>query len=67
MRTYMGQLFEAALNVLQTDNQENAVSAVKLILDLVKTYKGHMETQAQLFLDVTLQVGIVKESVSAQY
>ncbi len=49
IRTCVGELYEVCLNVLQTDNQENGVPAIKLMLDLQKAFRVVLEQQgAQL-------------------
>lgn len=50
------ELFELCLAVVQHDNQENAVLSIKIMFELIKTYKGQMEPQAAQFLELILQV-----------
>lgn len=58
IRTCVGELYEVCLNVLQTDNQENGVPAIKLMLDLQKAFRVVLEQQgaqlAQLLTKVSL-------------
>ncbi|GIL72029.1 hypothetical protein Vretifemale_2442, partial [Volvox reticuliferus] len=42
---YMLELYDVCLNVTQNDNQDNGLPAIKLLLDLQKTYRGYLEAQ----------------------
>ena len=42
---------ELLLDVLQNDNEENAVLALKVTMDIYKSYKSLLEDQVQPFLD----------------
>lgn len=45
------QVFALAMDVLQKDNEENAVTAIHIIFDLHKNYRHHLAGQVQPFLD----------------
>ncbi|KAI9362471.1 FAT domain-containing protein, partial [Zopfochytrium polystomum] len=47
---------EQLLNVVKTDNEENALVAIKVINDLHRTYRQEMETFVKDFLDIVLQM-----------
>jgi hypothetical protein len=56
MRPHAPALFDACLGVLQNDNQENAITAVKLMFDLLKAHKQGVEASAAAFQDTILTV-----------
>ena len=50
------EVFEVCHSVLNNDNQDNAVAALKVMFDSVKAYRSALETQAQQLLETALQV-----------
>lgn len=56
-KPHVQELFDVGMVVVQSDNQDNAVLAVKMMFDLQRAYKGQMEAQAAQFLELALQVG----------
>eukprot|EP00798_Chlamydomonas_sp_ICE-L_P011537 gene11537-34249_t len=50
-RPYVQETSDICMAVMQTDNQDNAIIAIKVAFDLQKTYKGSLEKHAGLLLD----------------
>ncbi|PNH02856.1 putative transcription-associated protein 1 [Tetrabaena socialis] len=48
IRGHITELYDVCLNVTQTDNQDNGLPAIKLLLDLQKAYRGFLEAQGGL-------------------
>lgn len=56
LRAKFLDVFLLAMDVLQTDNEENAVTAIRIIFDLHKNYRSHLGGQVQSFLDFVRQL-----------
>lgn len=56
LRAYMMELYDVCLNVTQFDNQDNGLPAIKLLLDLQKTYRGYLEGQGSLLAQFLIKV-----------
>ncbi len=50
------QLLPLAMNVMQTDNEENSVTAIHIVFDLHKTFRPDLETQVEPFLSFVRQL-----------
>jgi len=50
------QLLPLAMNVMQTDNEENSVTAIHIVFDLHKTFRPHLEAQVEPFLSFVRQL-----------
>ena len=55
------------MHILRTDNEENAVLSLKIMIDLHRNYKAVVIDQVQPFLDFVFEMyqnmsGIVKDS-----
>ncbi len=50
------QLLPLAMNVMQTDNEENSVTAIRIVFDLHKTFRPHLESQVEPFLSFVRQL-----------
>lgn len=51
-KPYADPLMTAMLNVLRDDNEDNAVLALKVIIDLHRSFKAVLQDQVQPFLDL---------------
>lgn len=51
LRAKFTELLPLAMNVLQNDSEDNAVTAIHIIFDLHKSFRPHLESQVQPFLD----------------
>lgn len=51
LRAKFLDVFLLAMDILQNDNEENAVTAIHIIFDLHKNYRSHLGEQVQPFLD----------------
>ncbi|KAJ3404672.1 hypothetical protein HDU80_002517 [Chytriomyces hyalinus] len=56
LRTYATDLMTVLMHVLRSDNEENAVVALKVIVELHKTYKHELEAHVQEFFDLVLEM-----------
>ena len=52
VKDYADQLMKSMMTVLQNDNEENAVTALKIIIDLHRSYKQVLESHVQPFLNL---------------
>lgn len=50
LKNHAQKLFDLAFHVLQTDNEENAVSAIQIIFDLYKSFRSELEEHVKPFL-----------------
>ena len=57
-KAYVTETCDVCMAAMQTDNQDNAAIAVKILFDLQKTFKSQLETQAGLFLDFVCKVSL---------
>lgn len=64
------QLLPLAMQVMQTDNEENSVTAIRIVFDLHKTFRPHLESQVEPFLSFVRQLysklGMTVDSVLRQ-
>lgn len=56
LKPHAPEIFDVCVGVVRTDNQENSMLAVKIIFDLLRTFKMQMEAQAEVFLELVVQV-----------
>lgn len=56
LRNHIVELYDVCLNVTQNDNQDNALPAIKLLLDLQKSYRSFLETQASQLAQFLIKV-----------
>ncbi|KAI9333573.1 hypothetical protein BDR26DRAFT_909001 [Obelidium mucronatum] len=56
LRTYAPELMTVLVHVLKSDNEENAVMALKVIVELHKVYKQELESHVQSFFDIVLDM-----------
>ncbi|ORY29461.1 hypothetical protein BCR33DRAFT_724710 [Rhizoclosmatium globosum] len=65
LRPYSPDIMTVLMHVLKSDNEENAVVALKVIVELHKVYKQELEGHVQSFFDVVLDMyrGIKKAVV----
>ncbi|SNX86514.1 related to TRA1 - component of the Ada-Spt transcriptional regulatory complex [Melanopsichium pennsylvanicum] len=52
LKPYADSLMTAMLNVLRDDNEDNAVLALKVIIDLHRSFKAVLQDQVQPFLEL---------------
>lgn len=52
LKPYADSLMTAMLNVLRDDNEDNAVLALKVIIDLHRSFKAVLQDQVQPFLEI---------------
>ena len=50
------ELAKLTLHVMTSDNEESSLQAIKILFDLVKTYKAGLEGVAPIFLQFVQQV-----------
>lgn len=50
------KLLPLAMTVMQTDNEENSVTAIHIVFDLHKTFRPHLEDQVEPFLHFVRQL-----------
>jgi transformation/transcription domain-associated protein len=55
-KPYAADIAAVLLDILRHDNEENSVAAIKVIMDLHKSYKQVLEDQVQPFLDYVLDL-----------
>lgn len=51
LRAKFLEVFALAMQILRTDNEENAITAIHIIFDLHKNYRHHLGSQVEPFLD----------------
>ncbi|KAI8925789.1 hypothetical protein BC831DRAFT_256646 [Entophlyctis helioformis] len=56
LKSYAQDLMKVLMSVLRTDNEENAVICLKIIVDLHKNYKTIVEDYVQPFLDTVQEM-----------
>ncbi|KAJ3074848.1 hypothetical protein HDU98_010028 [Podochytrium sp. JEL0797] len=56
LRNYATELMTVLMSVLKSDNEENAVIALKVVVELHKIYKAELEGHVQAFFDVVLDM-----------
>ncbi|KAJ3029169.1 UNVERIFIED_CONTAM: hypothetical protein HDU68_012852 [Siphonaria sp. JEL0065] len=56
VRGYAPDLMTVLMHVLKSDNEENAVVALKVVVELHKIYKSELEGHVQSFFDVVLDM-----------
>ena len=56
LKPFAGQLMGLLLNVLQRDNEDNAVVCLRILFDLHKAYKGTLEDYVQPFMEFVRRV-----------
>lgn len=50
-RSHLLAVFNIAIDILRKDNEDNAVTAIRIIFDLYKSFRAELSSQAQSFLD----------------
>lgn len=56
LRAHVPALMQLMLKIMEEDNEEHAILALKIIIDLHRNYKETVDTSAQAFLDLVKQV-----------
>ena len=56
LKPYVYELMELALKIVEVDNEENACVALKIILDLHKSYRPSLDNYVQAFLDLVIKM-----------
>ncbi|OSX75809.1 hypothetical protein BU14_0219s0009, partial [Porphyra umbilicalis] len=56
LRPYVPDLLTLALRILVTDNEENAVTALRIIFDLHKNFRPHLEAHVPDFLQFVAEL-----------
>lgn len=56
LRAHVPALMQLMLKIMEEDNEEHAILALKIIIDLHRNYKESVDTAAQAFLDLVKQV-----------
>ncbi|CAI5993061.1 unnamed protein product [Closterium sp. NIES-65] len=56
LQPYVPELLRAALTVLATDNEDNAMVALRIIFDLHKNFRPKLEHDVQPFLDFVCKI-----------
>jgi hypothetical protein len=56
LRTIVMDLMNISLRVLQEDNEDNAIIALKIMFDLHKTYRPSLESQVQPLMEIVLSI-----------
>lgn len=56
LRPHVPALMQLMLKIMEEDNEEHAILALKIIIDLHRNYKETIDTAAQAFLDLVKQV-----------
>lgn len=56
LRPFVQELLKVALQVLTTDNEENALIAVRIIFDLLRNFRPTLESEVQPFLDFVCKI-----------
>lgn len=56
LRAYSTDMLRLAATVLSCDNEENALTSLRIIFDLHKNYRPALESEVQPFLDLVQRV-----------
>jgi hypothetical protein len=56
LKPYVVDLMKLSMHVAATDNEENALIALRIIFDLHKNYRPNLEDEVQPFLDFVVKV-----------
>ncbi|KAM6591803.1 hypothetical protein CsatA_014408 [Cannabis sativa] len=56
LRPFVQELLKVALQVLTTDNEENALISVRIIFDLLRNFRPTLEAEVQPFLDFVCKI-----------
>eukprot|EP01098_Paradermamoeba_levis_P000327 TRINITY_DN10338_c0_g1_i1.p1 TRINITY_DN10338_c0_g1~~TRINITY_DN10338_c0_g1_i1.p1 ORF type:complete len:295 (+),score=52.77 TRINITY_DN10338_c0_g1_i1:321-1205(+) len=56
LRPYASNLLKSCMLLLDTENEENAVVCLRIIIDLHKSYRPTLEGDVQLFLDIVQKI-----------
>lgn len=56
LRPFVQDLLKVALQVLTTDNEENALIAVRIVFDLLRNFRPTLEAEVQPFLDFVCKI-----------
>jgi transformation/transcription domain-associated protein len=63
LKPYVVDLMKLSMHVAATDNEENALIALRIIFDLHKNYRPNLEDEVQPFLDFVVKVSGVSRFV----
>ncbi|KAJ3053641.1 hypothetical protein HK097_003754, partial [Rhizophlyctis rosea] len=68
LRPYASELIDTMMHVFRVDNEENATIALKILMELNRTYKGFLEANAQAFLDIVMEMyGNMEQAVKETF
>jgi transformation/transcription domain-associated protein len=56
LRPYVSEILGLVLDLIKTENEENVLICIRIIIDLHKNYRGTLETPAQQFLEFVLNL-----------
>lgn len=67
VRLSAGELMSTAIQILRVDNEENAVLAIKICVDVYRIHKAELQPHGQAFIDTVLDMyknmdGLVAET-----
>lgn len=67
VRNSAAELMNAAIHILRVDNEENAVLAIKICVDVFRIHKAELQALGQTFIDTILDMyknmdGLVSET-----
>jgi len=55
-RAYAPELLKLLMHLLRVENEDNAVTCLKTIIDLHRSYKQILESQVQPFIDIVQEM-----------
>ena len=56
LRPFVSDIMQVSLKVLESDNEDNALVALKIVFDLHKSYRPSLEASIQPFLDIVNKI-----------
>lgn len=56
LKPYAVDLLRLAINIISCDNEENALTCLRIIFDLHKNYRPALESEVQPFLDLVQRI-----------
>eukprot|EP00958_Prasinococcus_capsulatus_P028071 scaffold6247_cov416-Prasinococcus_capsulatus_cf.AAC.17 len=56
LKPYVQELLETCMQALRTDNEDNAITCLRVIFDLHKNYRPSLEREVQPFLDFVCNI-----------
>ncbi|KAG8921641.1 hypothetical protein FRC01_000141 [Tulasnella sp. 417] len=67
VRTSAAELMSTAIQIIRVDNEENAVLAIKICVDVFRIHKAELQAHGQTFIDTILEIyknmdGLVSET-----